>query len=208
MKARTRIMIAAAAATLVAAGVLPAQEPEAAPEDQPRRMRLHAPGTWWEGGPAMRQQMRLGAAGLPGVHHFAPQALIARKDFLGLSEEQVAQLERLGEELTGTHEQALESAKASHEALLEAWQADRPDADAVRRYAEQAMQAQQAAHLAMLTGAAQAKALLTPEQQGKMQGWIEGSRMGMRMRAGRPGMRQGGRRGSLGLRRGGPGCQP
>ena len=119
-----------------------------------------------------------------------------------------AVVEQLGEELQGVHEQALAEAEASHEALREAWQADQPDADVVRRYAQQAMEARQAAQLAMVGGAAQAKALLTPEQQGKMQGWIDGVRMGRQMRMGRQGMRQGAHQGRLGHRQHSPWRQP
>ena len=44
------------------------------------------------------------------------------------------------------------------------------------------MQAEQAAQLATITGAAQAKSILTSEQRGRVQGWADhrGNRMGMR----------------------------
>lgn len=208
MKAMTRIMAGALVAAVIVVGALPAQEPEVAPETRPRRMRLHEPGTGLEGGPAMRQRVHMGAGEVVGMRHFCPRALIQRKDFLGLTEEQVSRLEQLGEELQGVHEQALAEAEASHDALREAWQADQPDADVVRRYAQQAMEARQAAQLAMVGGAAQAKALLTPEQQGKMQGWIDGVRMGRQMRMGRQGMRQGAHQGRLGHRQYSPWRQP
>ncbi|UCF40985.1 MAG: Spy/CpxP family protein refolding chaperone [Gemmatimonadota bacterium] len=191
MRAVTRVLPGVAVAAVLLIGVLPAQEPEAAPDTRPRRMRLHEPGTGLQGGPAMRQRIGMAAGELAGVRAFSPQALIQRKDFLGLTEEQVARLEQLGEELQGVHDQAVEEARSSHEALREAWQADQPDAEAVRRYARQAMEAHQAAQLAMVGSAAQAKALLSPEQQGKMQGWMEGRRQGGQMRGSRPGMRHG-----------------
>jgi Spy/CpxP family protein refolding chaperone len=206
MKRLTRIAAVVAVAAVIFGGEMRAQEPEAAPETRPRRMRLHEPGTGLEGGPAMRQRMRMGAGELPGMRAYTPQVLIQHKDFLGLSEEQVSSLGQLGEELKGVHEQAEEQMKVSHEALREAWQADPPDADAVRRYAQQAMEARQAAQLAMVGGAAQAKALLTPEQQGKMVGWMEG--MQQRRRMGRQGMRGGTQRGWLGYRQRSPSRQP
>jgi Spy/CpxP family protein refolding chaperone len=169
-------------------------------------MRLHEPGTGLEGGPALRQRVRMGAGELPGMRAYAPQVLIQRKDFLGLSEEQVSRLEQLNREVEGAHQQALQEAQASHDALREAWQADQPDAGAVRRYAQQAMEARQSAELAMVGGAAQAKALLTPEQQGKMAGWMEGMQQGRRM--GRQGMRGGAQRGRLGYRQRSPKRQP
>jgi Spy/CpxP family protein refolding chaperone len=209
MKALTRIVVGlAVAAAVLAVGQLPAQEPEAAPETRPRRMQLHEPGTGIQGGPAMRQRMRMGGAELPGMRAFSPRALVQRKDFLGLTEDQVSRLEQLNEELTGVHERALEEAQASQDALREAWQADQPDADVVRRYAQQAMEARQAAYLAMVGGAAQAKALLTPEQQSKMEGWMEGMRMGRQMRSGQRGMRRGASQGRLGHRQHSPWRRP
>jgi Spy/CpxP family protein refolding chaperone len=193
-------------ASLMGAGQLPAQEPEAAPEPPPRRMRIHEPGTGLEGGPAMRQRMRAGE--LPGMRAFAPQLLIQRKDFLGLTEDQVSRLEQLSEEMKSAHEQALQEAQTHHDALRDAWQSDQPDADVVRRYAQQAMEARQVAQLAMVGGAAQAKALLTPEQQGKMEGWMDGMRMGRQMRSGQRGMRRGAPRGQLGHRRSSPWRRP
>jgi Spy/CpxP family protein refolding chaperone len=206
MKRLTRIAAVVAVAAATVAGEVRAQEPEAAPETRPRRMRLHEPGTGLEGGPAMRQHMRMDAGELPGMRAYTPQVLIQRKESLGLSEEQVSRLGQLSEELKGVHEQAEVQVNASHEALREAWQADPPDADAVRRYAQQAMEARQAAQLAMVGGAAQAKALLTPEQQGKMAGWMEGMQQGRRM--GRRGMRGGAQRGSLGYRQRSPWRRP
>jgi Spy/CpxP family protein refolding chaperone len=189
MRALIRIVAGLTVAAVMAAGQLPAQEPEVAPETRPRRMRM-------------------GTGELPGMRAFAPQLLVQRKDFLGLTEDQVSRLEQLSEELKGVHEQALEEAQASHEALREAWQADQPDADVVQHYAQQAMEARQAAQLAMVGGAAQAKGLLTPEQQGKMEGWMEGMRMGRQIRRGQRGMRRGAPQGQLGHRRYSPWRRP
>ena len=204
MKPLTRSAAGVAVAVLMFAGTLPAQEPEAAPQPQPRRMRLHEPGTGVEGGPALQQRVRMGGAELPGMWAFAPQVLIQRKDLLDLTEQQLSRLEQLGEDVKGAHEQAMQQAQASHDALREAWQADQPDADVVRRYAQQAMEARQAAHLAMVGSAAQAKALLTPEQRDRMEGWLDGMRMGRQMRRGQPGVRRDASRGHMGYRRHAP----
>jgi Spy/CpxP family protein refolding chaperone len=206
MRALIRIAPGLAVAAVLAAGQLLAQEPEAAPEPPPRRMRLHEPGTGLEGGPAMRQRMRTGE--LPGMRAFAPRLLIQRRDFLGLTEDQVSRLEQLSEEVRSALEQALQEAQIHHDALRDAWQADQPDADVVRRHAQQAMEARQAAQLATVGGAAHAKALLTSEQRGKMEGWMDGMRMGRQMRSGQRGMRRGTSRGQLGHRRYSPWRRP
>jgi Spy/CpxP family protein refolding chaperone len=118
--------------------------------------------------------------------------LIARKDLLGLSDEQVSQIGQLSADAQAAQEQAMEAVKQIQEQLQEAWAADQPDVAAVRRYAQAGMEARQTARLAMIEGAARAKALLTPEQQGKLEGFVEGRRMGMR---------QGGMRGQRGQMR-------
>jgi Spy/CpxP family protein refolding chaperone len=127
----------------------------------------------------------------------------------------------LGAEGQAEREQELEQARTSQEALHEAWQADQPDPDAIRRHAQATMEAHQRIQLdlldraarakALLTPldlldrAARAKALLTPTQQGKLQGWVEGRRMsrGGRGMRGERGHR--GQRGGLGMRRACPG---
>lgn len=63
---------------------------------------------------------------------------------------------------------------------MQAWNADRPDTAVLRRSARALMQTQQAAHLAALTAAAQAKGVLTPEQRGRVEGWADARMMRMR----------------------------
>jgi Spy/CpxP family protein refolding chaperone len=203
MKARYAI-IGAALFAVVAAGTLQAQDDPPPPVDRP--MRLHAPGTGLDQGPAMRQRMGRRAGGLAGgQRYYAPQFLAAQRQLLGLTDEQISQLETLGAEGQAEREQELEQARTSQEALHEAWQADQPDPDAIRRHAQATMEAHQRIQLDLLDRAARAKALLTPTQQGKLQGWVEGRRMsrGGRGMRGERGHR--GQRGGLGMRRACPG---
>ncbi len=191
----------AALLAVVAAGALPAQDAPPAPEQRPRQLRIHEPGTGLQGGPATHQRMgRMGArrGEMGGMGAYSPQMLIARKDLLGLSDEQVSQIGQLSADAQAAQEQAMEAVKQSQEQLQEAWAADQPDVAAVRRYAQAGMEARQNARLATLEGAARAKALLTPEQQGKLEGFVEGRRMGMR---------QGGMRGERGQMRGNQGAR-
>ncbi len=186
----------AALLAVVTAGALPAQDAPPPPEQRPRQLRIHEPGTGLQGGPAMhRQTGRMGArrGEMGGMGAYSPQMLIARKDLLGLSDEQVSQIGQLSADAQAAQEQAMEAVKQIQEQLQEAWAADQPDVAAVRRYAQAGMEARQTARLAMIEGAARAKALLTPEQQGKLEGFVEGRRMGMR---------QGGMRGQRGQMRG------
>jgi len=122
---------------------------------------------------------------------FAPPHLLERRDVLGLTEEQVSDLKALAENLKGAHEKAETDAKAHREQLMEVWKTDKPDVGQLRAHAKAAMAAEQAEHLAMLTAVAQAKALLTPEQRGRVEGWGDAAEM-MRGRMMKGGMMQGG----------------
>ena len=193
---------------VVAAGALPAQDAPPPPEQRPRQLRIHEPGTGLEGGPAMRQRMREGRAEMvAGIGMYTPHWLIARKDLLGLTEEQLSRLEQLNAEAAAVREHAGETLKQSQEQLQEAWKAAQPDASAVRRYALAGMEARQNVQLAMLEGAVRAKALLTPEQQGKLEGFVEGRSMrqrGMRGQSGQSGQMRG-NQGARGMRQHCPG---
>ena len=199
----------AALLAVVAAGALPAQDAPPPPEQRPRQLRIHEPGTGLQGGPAMHRQTgrmgaRRGEMGVMGA--YSPQMLIARKDLLGLSDEQVSQIGQLSADAQAAQEQSMEAVKQIQEQLQEAWAADQPDAAAVRSYAQAGMEVRQNARLAMIEGAARAKALLTPEQQGKLEGFVEGRRMGMRQRGmrGQSGQMRG-NQGTRGMRQHCPG---
>jgi hypothetical protein len=103
---------------------------------------------------------------------FAPPHLLERRAALELTAEQVSRLEELGKELTELHDQAAAEAKGHHEQAMQLWEAQAPDADQLRQHAQAAMRAEETAKLALLTVAAQAKALLTPEQQERVAGMM------------------------------------
>lgn len=104
---------------------------------------------------------------------YAPPHLLQRQEVLGLTEKQLSHLEALAEELKVAHEKAGAETKAHQDQLLEVWQAAQPNVSQLRAHAEAAMESEHAAHLAMLSAAAQAKGLLTPEQRGRVEGWMD-----------------------------------
>ncbi|NIM52321.1 MAG: periplasmic heavy metal sensor [Gemmatimonadales bacterium] len=162
------------------AGTLAAQEPQ--PRPRAALIQMRCPGCPIQGPIWGQRQGRIQGigrqmGGLPGMGIYAPPVLLARREALGLTDEQASQLEALVEELKSAHEKATEEAKGHQEAMMEAWQADEPDVAALRQHAEALMQAQHQAHLTTLTAAARAKALLTSEQRGRVQGWMDAGRM-------------------------------
>jgi Spy/CpxP family protein refolding chaperone len=189
---KTCSLLGGALGMLVAAASLAAQEtPQPEPDRPQARMRLHAPGTGLRSDMTpMRlqrgmQQGRMSRTGF-GDRAFSPRALVNRRVFLELSDQQVAELEKLDAAVTAARDKALADAKTHDEALVEAWKADKPDAKAIREHALAAMRAHQEVQLEALTAAARAKAALTPEQLGKVRGFSEGqrARMGARGRVG------------------------
>jgi hypothetical protein len=96
---------------------------------------------------------------------FAPPHLLEQRASLELTDEQVSSLEGLGNELMELHDQAAAEAKQHHEQAMQLWEQEAPDVDQLRQHAQAAMRAEESAKLALLTVAAQAKAVLTPEQQ-------------------------------------------
>ena len=115
----------------------------------------------------MHQQMAM-----MHVAVYAPPHLLERREVLELSDEQASRLEELGKELMELHEHAAAEAKGHHEQAMQLWEAEAPDADQLRQHAQAAMRAQESAKLALLTVAAQAKAVLTPEQQERVAGMM------------------------------------
>jgi hypothetical protein len=200
MKAFGRF-IGVVTATLVA-GSLAAQEPPAQTRPPQARMRIHEPGTGLQEGVTPRRG-RLGMRGGmgAGVGMYSPSGLLAQKDFLGLSDDQISQLSTLETEFAEQRAKEQEGVRARQQELREEWNADDPDPQIVRQRMKAAMDAQQGLELSRIDAGARAKGTLNPEQLGKMRGLALGYRMGQGRRdgargyEGRPGVRgpQGGR---------------
>ncbi len=119
----------------------------------------------------------------------APGGLIAQRSFLGLTDDQVTQLEGLNTELTQAQQEAMGQVQIHQQELDNLWSADQPDANAIRQRTQQLLQAQQDAQLAAVDATARSRAILSAEQQGKIQGFAQGQRMGLRQGAGMRGSR-------------------
>jgi hypothetical protein len=127
---------------------------------------------------------------------FAPQLLLDRRDQLGLSAEQVAELERLAAGVRATRDAATAAAEPLRAQLDEALRADRPNPEQVLERARALMETRQRVALAELESGVRAKAVLSPEQRGRVQGWAD-RRPGPREMRMRLGPRGGSRRAPL-----------
>lgn len=118
---------------------------------------------------------------------YAPQRLVDRREVLVLTPDQVSRLEGLAQEAKQAGDKATADAKTHWDQLAELWKQATPDVNQVRTHAQAAMQAMQGARLAQLVAAAQAKAVLTAEQRGRVAGWADVGRMRMGERMDRMG---------------------
>jgi len=113
-------------------------------------------------------QMEQMMAPMMGAMAFSPDHLLARKDSLGLTSQQVTRLTALRDAATAAHDAAAADAKTHMEALAQAFQGSAPDTTAVKVHFQAAHAAMGNAHWAMLTAAAQAKAVLTDGQRARV----------------------------------------
>lgn len=173
---------------LALAGALAAQQPPAQPQ---------APGApGGQGGMMARRSTGRPGGMLPfmgrgmgmGMGVYAPDRLVNRRDLLGLAPDQVARLEALAQDAKQARDKAQADAKPHWDQLAELWKQASPDVAQVKLHAQAAMQAMEAAHLAQLVAAAQAKAVLTPEQRGRVAGWADAIRVRMHRGAGMNGV--------------------
>jgi len=134
--------------------------------------------------PQMMQMQEMMGPMMRGMA-FAPNHLLMRKDALGLSAQQVARLTAIRDAAKTAHDAAHADAKTHMDALAQAMQAAAPDTGAVKLHFQAAHAAMGKAHWLMLAAAAQAKAVLTDEQRGRVNGWVDAMQM-HQMQMGRP----------------------
>jgi LTXXQ motif family protein len=156
------------ALVLIAAAPLAAQQP-AHPDSMKHPMMMMGAGHDMEGMGAMMEMM----APMMRSMAFEPAHLLARKDALGLTPQQVTRLTALQEAAKTAHDAAAADAHAHMEALAQAMQAASPDTTQVKLHFQGAHAAMGKAHWAMLTAAAQARGVLTEGQRGRVDGWAD-----------------------------------
>ena len=107
---------------------------------------------------------------------YAPQHLLARKDALDLTADQIARLTRVRDGSNAGHEAAMTDARAHLKELELAAGAPKPDSAALQTHFQAAHNAVGKAHWTVLAAAAQARAVLTDAQRAKVQAWADSMR--------------------------------
>ena len=106
-----------------------------------------------------QMQMQMGAMGR------GPAMLLAQKDALGLSEEQIARIEAIQEQLAETHRSHMSEMRPLHQELMDAQQADDPDAGRIESLLEDVAQRHVRIHMEMFRLGGEALDVLTPQQR-------------------------------------------
>lgn len=162
MTARYLLLLAAFAAPLGAQSVKPdTARPRMMGQGMQHEMMMHM------------QQMEEMMGPMMQAMAFTPDHLLSRKDSLSLTADQVSRLTALGDAAKASHDRAAALAKAHMEALGKVFAAAAPDTAAARQHFQAAHQAMGDAHWAMLRAAAQARAVLTDSQRGRVDAWAE-----------------------------------
>lgn len=129
------------------------------------------PGMMGQGMMPHMMQMQEMMAPMMRAMAFTPDHLLARKDSLGLTVQQVTRLTALRDAAKTAHDAAAAEAKTHMDALAQAFQGAVPDTAAVKAHFQAAHAAMGKAHWTMLAAATQAKALLTDDQRARVERW-------------------------------------
>lgn len=136
---------------------------------QGQRAHAMARGEMDEMMPMMHEMM----APMLRVMAYTPEHLLARKDTLKLTSDQVTRLTSIQNSAKSAHDAAAVDMKTHMGAVSHAFQgAAASDTTALRPHFEAAHAAMGKAHWSMLVAAAQARAVLTEAQRQKVDAWV------------------------------------
>src|SRR6267143_6954223 len=141
----------------LAAAPLVAQQPQRMGRDQ--QMMSHM------------MQMEQMMAPMMRAMAFTPDHLLARKDSLNLTAQQITRVTARRDAAKPAHDAAAAEAKAHMDAVGQALNVAAPDTGSVKMHFQAAHTAMGKAMWAMLAAAAQARAVLTDEQRARVDRW-------------------------------------
>lgn len=160
----------------VAALPLAAQQPTQ-PDSVRRPMMGPGPMSGMMMDSPLMQQM---GPAMIGLMLYTPQHLLARKDALGLTADQIRRLTALRDASKTAHDAAMSAAQAHLREMDQAAGAAAPDSGALKTHFQAAHDAMGKAHWAMLASAVQARTVLTGAQRVKVQAWADSMHSWMR----------------------------
>ena len=104
---------------------------------------------------------------------FTPEHLLARKDALGLTADQVGRLTALRTSTRAAQDAAMSDAKAHMQELEQAANAPAPDTSALKTHFQAAHAAMGKAHWLALASAVQGRAVLNDTQRTRLKAWAD-----------------------------------
>lgn len=166
---------------LAIAAPLAAQQPDTAKHPMPMGPGRMGQGMMHGEMGAMQGQGHMGGMGqmmemmgpMMRSMAFAPDHLLARKDALALTPQQVTRLTALRDAAQKTHDAAHSEMQMHMGEMAKAMEAAAPDTAQVKTHFQAAQAAMGRAHWSMLSAAAQARASLTDAQRGRVDGWAD-----------------------------------
>jgi len=129
------------------------------------------PGTG-RGMDEMMGMMREMMAPMMGVIAYTPGHLLAQKDSLKLTPDQVTKLTNIENSAKAAHETGAADFKTHMGVVSQVFKTAAPDTTALRPHFEAAHAAMGKAQWAMVAAAAQSRAVLTDAQRQKVDGWV------------------------------------
>ena len=124
----------------------------------------HQGGSGQSGMMGQDQEMMPGMA----IRAFAPDQLLAKRDDLGLTDDQVKQLGQLQADAKRDHDQAMASHDKYRAELMQALQAEKPDVTVIQGYYAGAHDSMGQAHWAEMRAGLLAMGMLTDAQRAKV----------------------------------------
>jgi hypothetical protein len=152
---------------LAVAAPLAAQQPDSAKPAMPGGMGMHGMMS-----PMMGQMMEM-MGPMMRTMAFEPDHLLMRKDALELTAQQITRLTALRDAAKTSHDAAHVDLQTHMAAMAQTMKANAPDTTALKQHFQAAQAAMGRAHWAMLSAAAQARAVLTDLQRGRVEGWAD-----------------------------------
>ncbi len=160
------ISLCCIAATLAAQDTTHARRPGQPPHAAMGQRGEH--GEMDEMMPMMREMM----APLMRIMAYTPEHLLAHRDSLKLTTDQISKLTTIQNSAKSAHDAAAADIKTHLGGVSQTFQAASPDTSALRTHFEAAHAAMGRAHWAMLSAAAQARAVLTDAQRQRVDSWV------------------------------------
>lgn len=163
---------------LAIAAPLAAQQPDSAKPGMHGMMPRGMTGEMAQHGamaPMMEQMMGMMSMMGPMMRGMAfdPEHLLARKDALELTPQQVTRLTTLRDAMKTAHDAAHADMQAHMKEMAAVLKASAPDTAQLKTHFQAMQAAMGRAHWAMLVAAAQARAALTDAQRGRVDGWAD-----------------------------------